>query len=216
MSVSVPISPGICKALARCDLSRGTVGLWEIRLLGEIERYCLTKYDDQPDAAHGDARIKGQINGLHRSLKRSIRATALQKHWDNLDPVGKIFVNMKLRMAEGPDTRVEDLDFADPVDRKKLETAAAAARKWLGDKPGSEHSSEIRALAAAVASVYRIATQKEPGISSTGTAAGPNYATPFENLLVEVMTEAGEPMSIEAARNMYRSRCHNRRPKPKK
>lgn len=198
--------------MERCELSRGTVGLWEVRLLGEIERYCLTKHNDQPDAAHGAARIKGQINGLHRSLKRSIRATAAKKHWDNLDPTGKIFVNMKLRMAEGPDTRVDDLDFADPVDRKKLETAAAAARKWLGDKPGSEHSSEIRALTAAVASVYRTATQKEPGISSTETAAGPNYATPFESLLVAVMAEAGEPMSIEAARSMYRSQTHVRRP----
>ena len=203
-------------ALERCDLSRGTVGLWEIRLLGEIERYRLTKDRNQLTAASGVSGVKGQINNLHRSLKRSTKATGVQKQWDTLDPADKIFVNMKLRMAEGPDTGVEDLDFADPVDRKKLETAAAAARKWLGDKPGSEHSSEIRALAAAVASVYRIATQKEPGISSTETAAGPNYATPFEGLLVEVMAEAGEPMSIEAARSMYRSRCHTRRPKLKK
>lgn len=214
MSVSAPISPRICKALERCELSRGTVGLWEVCLLGEIERYCLTKYDDQPDRADGTARIKSQINGLHRSLKRSTRATAAKMHWDKLDPAGKIFVNMKLRIAEGQDTRVEDLDFADPVDRNKLATAAAAVRKWLGDKPGSEHSSEIRALAAAVASVYRLATQKKPGISSSGTVAGPNYTTPFENLLMVVMAEAGEPVSVEAARSMYRSRLHVRRPKP--
>ena len=96
---------------------RGTIGLWETTLLSEIERYRLTKDRDQTDAARGAARTKVQINGLHRSLKRSTRASAAQKQWDALDPAGKVFVNMKLRVAEGSDISVADLDFADPIDR---------------------------------------------------------------------------------------------------
>ena len=215
ISIYRPISLGISEDLERCKLSRGTTGLWETALLSEIERYRLTKTRDQPDAARGAARTKVQINGLHRSLKRSTRASAAQKHWDALDPAGQVFVNMKLRVAEGSDISVADLDFADPIDRKKLEAAAADARKWLGEKPGSEHGSEKRALVDAVARIYQTATQTKPGISSSETAAGPNYATPFENLLVAVMAEAGEPTSIEAARNLYRSQTHARRPKPK-
>jgi hypothetical protein len=95
-------------------------------------------------------------------------------------------------------------------DLAALGDAVGAARRWLGEKPGAEHGAPIRALVRDVARGYQQATGKRPGLSSSETVAGSSYATPFEDLLVAVLAEARKPLSLEAARGLYRSELRNK------
>jgi hypothetical protein len=40
--------------------------------------------------------------------------------------------------------------------------------------------------------------------------AGSSYATPFEDLLFAILAEAETPLSLEAARGLYRSELRNK------
>jgi hypothetical protein len=116
-------------------------------------------------------------------------------------------------MANPPRGSLANLDLEDAADLAVLRDAVGAARRWLGEKPGRAHGPAIRELVAEVGRAYRRATGKRPGLSSAQTVAGPDYATPFEEVLVAVLKEAGMPLSLEAARSLYRSEL---RGKPKK
>ena len=135
------------------------------------------------------------------------------KHWNGLDPAGRTFIEMRLRLADPLRSGFAGMNLTDPSDLEALRDAVGRARRWLGDKPGTEHGAPIRALVAEVARVYRQATGKRPGLSSSQAVAGPTYMTPFEEVLVAVLAEAGTQLSLEAARSLYRSEL---RGKPKK
>lgn len=151
-----------------------------------------------------------ELDRFHRSLSRSAGVRAATRPWNCLDPAGQTFIEMRLRLADPPRAGFASLNLDDTEDRTARRDAVGAARRWLGDKPGAEHGAPIRALVAEVARVYRQATGKRPGLSSSQVVAGPSYMTPFEKVLVAVLAEAGTPLSLEAARSLYRNDLRNK------
>lgn len=187
------------------------------RLTGAVDRavetYRWTKQWEARHSTDGAPAIARQLDRFHRSLGRTANLRAAAKHWAELSKDGQTFTEMRLKMADPPRAGFAELDLDNATDLAVLRDAVGAARRWLGEKPGRAHGPAIRELVAEVGRAYRRATGKPPGLSSAQTVAGPDYATPFEEVLMAVLTEAGMPLSLEAARSLYRSEL---RGKPKK
>lgn len=210
MADGVPLSAEVTRALSRCAVTSGTVGLWESHLLGAVNnyRYAVSIKGDTP--ARGASALARKLDSFLRSLSRTANMRATMKHWAGLSSEGRTLIEMHLRLGQASHQSFEDLDLENASDLAVLRDAVGAARRWLGEKPGAEHGAPIRALVRDVARVYQQATGKRPGLSSSETVAGSSYTTPFEDLLVAVLTEAGTPLSLEAARGLYRSELRNK------
>jgi hypothetical protein len=213
MADGMPLSVEVTRALSRCSMTSGAIGLWEGLLLGALQSYQTAISIERHMAPLGAAAVARQLDSFHRSLSRTANMRSALKHWARLSSEGRTFIAMRLRLGEPSHLGFDDLNLENTSDFAVLRDAVGAARRWLGDKPGTEHTAPIRALVRDVARVYQRATGKRPGLSSSETVAGPSYATPFEDLLVAVLTEAGTQLSLEAARSLYRSEL---RGKPKK
>jgi hypothetical protein len=137
------------------------------------------------------------------------------KHWLELSNAGRTFIEMRLRMADPLKGGFKTLDLENASDLARLRDAVGAARRWLAEKPGRAHDPAIRELVAEVGRAYQRATGEPPGISSSQAAAGPSYATPFEEVLMTTLAEAGTPLTLEAARSLYRSELRGKPKKPK-
>jgi hypothetical protein len=205
-SLSVPIQV----ALLRLKLVGGTVGFWEVILLQAITTYHFAKEWEAKISGQGVQVVAGDLDSFHRSLSRTANLRATMKHWAGLSSEGRTFIEMRLRLGAPSHQSFEDLDLENMSDLAALRDAVGAARRWLGEKPGAEHGAPIRALVRDVARGYQQATGKRPGLSSSQTVAGSSYATPFEDLLVAVLAEARKPLSLEAARGLYRSELRNK------
>jgi hypothetical protein len=205
-SLSVPIQV----ALLRLKLVGGTVGFWEVILLQAIATYHFAKEWEAKRSGQGVLVVARRLVSFHRSLSRTANLRATMKHWAGLSSEGRTFIEMRLRLGGPSHQSFEDLDLENMSDLAALRDAVGAARRWLGEKPGAEHGAPIRALVRDVARVYQQATGKRPGLSSSETVAGSSYTTPFEDLLVAVLTEAGTPLSLEAARGLHRSELRNK------
>lgn len=205
-SLSVPIQV----ALLRLKLVGGTVGFWEVILLQAIATYHFAKEWEAKRSGQGVLVVARRLDSFHRSLRRTANLRATMKHWAGLSSEGRTFIEMRLRLGVPSHQSFADLDLESTSDLAVLRDAVGAARRWLGEKPGAEHGAPIRALVRDVARVYQQATGKRPGLSSLETVAGSSYATPFEDLLVAVLAEARKPLSLEAARGLYRSELRNK------
>ena len=210
MADGVPLSAEVTRALLRCALTSGTVGLWESLLLGAVKRYRSAVSVKGNTTTLGVSGMARRLDSFHRSLSRTANLRATMKHWTGLSSEGRTLIEMRLRLGQASHQSFEDLDLENASDLAVLRDAVGAARRWLGEKPGAEHGAPIRALVRDVARVYQQATGKRPGLSSTETVAGSSYTTAFEDLLVAVLTEAGTPLSLEAARGLYRSELRNK------
>jgi hypothetical protein len=188
----------------------GTVGFWEVILLQAIATYHFAKEWEAKRSGQGVLVVARRLDSFHRSLSRTANLRATMKHWAGLSSEGRTFIEMQLRLGGPSHQSFEDLDLENTSDLAALRDAVGAAKRWLGEKPGAEHGAPIRALVRDVARVYQQATGKRPGLSSSETVAGSSYTTPFEDLLVAVLTEAGTPLSLEAARGLYRSELRNK------
>lgn len=182
-------------------------------LFRAVETYRWAKQWEARHAPEGAPVVARQLDRFHRSLGRTANLRSAAKHWAELSEDGQTFIEMRLRMADPPRSGFANLDLDDATDLAVLRDAVGAARRWLGEKPGREHGPAIRELVAEVGRAYRRATGKPPGLSSCEAVGGPSYATPFEEVLMAVLTEAGIPLNLEAARSLYRSEL---RGKPKK
>lgn len=207
------LSEPIQVALLRLKLVTGNVGFWEVMLLQAVATYHFATDWQAKNSGDGVLVVAGNLASFHRSLSRTANMRATMKHWAGLSSEGRTFIEMRLRLGAPSHQSFEDLDLESTSDLAVLQDAVGAAKRWLGEKPGAEHGAPIRALVRDVARVYQQATGKRPGLSSSGTVAGSSYATPFEDLLVAVLTEAGTPLSLEAGRSLSRSEL---RGKPKK
>jgi hypothetical protein len=205
-SLSVPTQV----ALLRLKLVGGTVGFWVVILLQAVATYHFAKEWEAKRSGQGVLIVARRLDSFHRSLSRTANLRATMKHWAGLSSEGRTFIEMRLRLGGPSHQSFEDLDLENTSDLAALRDAVGAARRWLGEKPGAEHGAPIRALVRDVARVYQQATGKRPGLSSLETVAGSSYATPFEDLLVAVLAEAGTPLSLEAARGLYRSELRNK------
>ena len=206
------LSRPIGAALHRLALVSATLGFWEAALLRAVKTYDAAVQVEAQTSQQGAPVVSDALDWFHRSLSRSAGVRSAMKHWNGLDPAGRTFIEMRLRLADPLRSSFAGLNLTDPSDLEALRDAVGGARRWLGDKPGTEHGAPIRALVAEVARVYRQATGKRPGLSSSQAVAGPTYMTPFEEVLVAVLAKAGTPLSLEAARSLYRSEL---RGKPK-
>jgi hypothetical protein len=205
-SLSVPIQV----ALLRLKLVSGNVGFWEVMLLQAVATCHFAKEWEAKRSGEGVLVVVGDLASFHRSLSRTANMRATMKHWTGLSSEGRTLIEMRLRLGQASHQSFEDLDLENASDLAVLRDAVGAAKRWLGEKPGAEHGAPIRALVRDVARVYQQATGKRPGLSSSETVAGSSYTTPFEDLLVAVLTEAGTPLSLEAARGLYRSELRNK------
>lgn len=178
-----------------------------------VETYRWAKQWEARHSTEGAPAIARQLDRFHRSLSRTANLRVAAKHWAELSKDGQTFTEMRLKMADPTLKDFKSLDLTQASNLTTLRDAVGAARRWLSAKPGREHGPAIRELVAEVGRAYRRTTGKPPGLSSYEAAAGPGYATPFEEVLVAVLTEAGMPLSLEAARSLYRSEL---RGKPKK
>jgi hypothetical protein len=210
MADGVSLSVEVTRAMSRCAVTSGTVGLWERLLLGAVQSYRSATALEGDIATLGAAAVARRLDSFHRSLSRTANLRATMKHWAGLSSEGRTFIAMRLRPGGSSHQSFEDLDLENTSDLAALRDAVGAARRWLGEKPGAEHGAPIRALVRDVARVYQQATGKRPGLSSSETVAGSSYASPFEDLLVAVLAEAGTPLSLEAARGLYRSELRNK------
>lgn len=208
-----PLSARITSALSRCSTRSGTLGLWEATLVRSIESYHSARRQEEQIEEQGAAFVAKELSAFYRSLSRTASERATASHWNGLSAEGRTFVEMRLRLTYRSRGGVAELDLTDPMDLAALRDAVGAARRWIGEKPGTEHGAPIRMLVREVSLVYRQATGKRPGLSSSESSAGPSYMTPFEELLLAVLAEAGAPLRLEAARSLYRSEL---RGKPKK
>ena len=205
-----PLSPAIGIALNRLALVSATLGFWEAALLRAVETYDAAVQVEAQTSQLGAPVVAHELDRFHRSLSRSASVQSAMKHWNGLDPAARTFIEMRLRLADPLRSSFAGLNLTDPSDLEALRDAVGGARQWLGKKPGTEHRAPIRALVAEVARVYRQATGEQPGLSSSQTVAGPSYMTPFEEVLVAVLAEAGTPLSLEAARSLYRNELLNK------
>lgn len=187
------------------------------RLTAALDRAVGTyQWAQQWEAQHsseGAPAVFQELDGFHRSLGRTATLRSAAKHLSELSEEGRTFIEMRLRMANPPCASLAKLDLENAADLAVLRDAVGAARQWLGDKPGTEHGAPIRKLVAEVGRLYRRATGKRPGISSSQAATGPSYSTPFEEVLMTTLAEAGTSLTLEAARSLYRSEL---RGKPQK
>ncbi len=190
------VSQKISGALGRLALVSGDMGFWEVTLLRAVATYDAAKALEAHRSQQGVAVVAGDLDRFHRSLGRTANIRTAGRHWSGLSPEGRTFIEMRLRMAEPTRTGFGDLDLTAPSELAALRGAVGAARRWIGEKPGTEHGPTIRELMAEVGRVYRRATGKRPGLSSSQAGTSPNYATPFEELLMAVLTEAGTPLSL--------------------
>ena len=205
-----PLSRPIGAALHRLALVSATLGFWEAALLRAVKTYDAAVQVEAQTSQLGAPVVSDALDRFHRSLSRSAGVRSAMKHWNGLDPAGRTFIEMRLRLADPPRADFASLNLDDAEDRAALRDAFGGARQWLGKKPGTEHRAPIRALVAEVARVYRQATGKRPGLSSSQAVAGPSYMTPFEKVLVAVLAEAGTPLSLEGARSLYRNELRNK------
>ncbi len=210
MADGVPLSAEVTRALSRCAVTSGTVGLWESLLLGAVKRHRSAVSVKGNTTTLGVSGMARRLDSFHRSLSRTANMRATMKHWTGLSSEGRTLIEMRLRLGQASHQSFEDLDLENASDLAVLRDAVGAAKRWLGEKPGAEHGAPIRALVRDVARVYQQATGNRPGLSSSETVAGSSYTTPFEDLLVAVLTEAGTPLSLEAARGLYRSELRNK------
>jgi hypothetical protein len=207
------MSPALAALKNRLGLSSDEIDRFTAALDRAVETYQWARQLQARHTSEGAPAVAHELDGFHRSLGRTANMRSAAKHWSGLSNEGRTFIEMRLRMADPPRASFANLDLENASDLAALRDAVGAARRWLGEKPGRSHGAAIRELMAEVGRVYQRATGKLPGLSSSQAAAGPGYATPFEEVLRTTVAEAGTPLSLEAVRSLYRSEL---RGKPKK
>ena len=206
-----PLNPAISQALTRCGVVN--VGTWEVQLLAAVDRARVARARDEAEGARGIVEVKAQLDSFFKALDRGTvpGAGAIVKHWEGLEAAGRLFVEQELARLGPKVSGFDDLDLA--VDAPKLRAAIGAARRKFGGKPGRQTPMALRDLVLAVAALYERCTGTPAGVSSGAATAGPNYRTPFEDLLEATLAEAGETYTGDALRSLIRSVL---RGKPKK
>lgn len=200
-------------ALERCELSAADAAYASVRLERAVERYELAIAREDEERSRGAPTVAKELNAFHRSLSRSPAPSVAAERIAQLSAEAKIFTQMQLQRQATSASSFEHLNLSDPSDVAALASAAGAARSWLGAKPGTEHSFALRDLVKSVSAIYGDITGKAPGITSSQTTSGPDYVTPFEEVLSATLAEAGIVRSPEAVRSLYRAL---ERGKPKK
>ena len=197
-------------ALKRIGLDAKQQGFWGNQLERAIESYNYARDFDKQHASLGSRKVYNELDQFHRSLNRKPRPTTIIRNWKRLHEAGQIFTEINLKIDSDVVKSFDDLALDNPEHQELLRGAIGKARRWFYNKRGVEHGSAVRLLVRDVATIYEHATGKKPGAGSASAVLGPSYSTPFEDLLWATLQMAGVEITLQGARDLFRSELKNK------
>jgi hypothetical protein len=200
----------LAPALHRLSLSKQKQDFWGVQLEHAIEEYNHAHIRDQQQASLGSRKVYYELDQFHRSLSRKPRPATIIRNWNCLHEAGRIFTEINLKINSDVVESFHDLSFGNPKDRELLRSAVGKARRWFYNKRGVEHGPTVRLLVRNVVIIYEHATKKKPGAGSASAVVGPSYSTPFEDLLWATLQMAGVEITLQGARDLFRSELQNK------
>jgi hypothetical protein len=200
----------LAPALHRLSLSKQKQDFWGVQLEHAIKEYNHAHIRDQQQASLGSRKVYYELDQFHRSLSRKPRPATIIRNWNCLHEAGRIFTEINLKINSDVVESFHDLSFGNPKDRELLKSAVGKARRWFYNKRGVEHGPTVRLLVRNVAIIYEHATKKKPGAGSASAVVGPSYSTPFEDLLWATLQMAGVEITLQGARDLFRSELQNK------
>jgi hypothetical protein len=200
----------LAPALHRLSLSKQKQDFWGVQLEHAIKEYNHAHIRDQQQASLGSRKVYYELDQFHRSLSRKPRPATIIRNWNCLHEAGRIFTEINLKINSDVVESFHDLSFGNPKDRELLRSAVGKARRWFYNKRGVEHGPTVRLLVRNVAIIYEHATKKKPGAGSASAVVGPSYSTPFEDLLWATLQMAGVEITLQGARDLFRSELQNK------
>ena len=200
----------LAPALHRLSLSKQQQDFWGVQLEQAIDAYNYALICEQRQASLGSRKVYYELDQFHRSLSRKPRPATIIRNWERLDEAGQIFTEIHLKIDGDIVESFSDLRFASYKDCELLKSAVGKARRWFYNKRGVELGPTVRLLVRNVAIIYEHATKKKPGAGSASAVVGPSYSTPFEDLLWATLQMAGVEITLQGARDLFRSELQNK------
>ena len=193
----------IHEALVRLNVAPQKISFWDVQLDNAIKR---AEFLDDFDAAHVSKEkqvTKSELSNFERAIRAGTRALLLRKRFANLSQPTTEIINSQLSIKLNNRVNFKDLDLDKDDQRQTLRNAITGSKKWLHEARGLLHGVKATEIVNATVVIYKQITGKEPGVSSTSTTSGKNYATPFEQLLIASLNSAGVAISAQGARALY-------------
>jgi len=197
-------------ALNRIGLDTKQQDFWENQLERAIASYNYARDFDKRHASLGSRKVYNELDQFHRSLSRKPRRITIIRNWKHLHEAGQIFTEINLKIDSDVVKSFDDLILDNPKHQELLRSAVGKARRWFYNKRGVEHGPAVRLLVRDVATIYKHASGKNPGAGSASAVVGPSYSTPFEDLLWATLQMAGVEISLQGARDLFRSELKNK------
>ena len=200
----------LAPSLHRLSLSKQKQDFWGVQLEKAIDAYNHALICEQRQASSGSRKVYYELDQFHRSLSRKPRPATIIRNWNCLHKVGRIFTEINLKINSDAVKSFNDLTLDTIADQELLKSAVGKARRWFYNKRGVEHGPTGRLLVRNVAIIYEHATKKKPGAGSASAVVGPSYSTPFEDLLWATLQMAGVEITLQGARDLFRSELQNK------
>ena len=197
-------------ALERIGLNNQQQNFWSVQIERAIESYNYALSSDHRQASLGSRKVYRELDYFHRSLSRKPRPTTIIRNWKRLHEAGQIFTEINLKIDSDVVKSFDDLALDNPEHQELLRSAIGKARRWFYNKRGVEHGPAVRLLVREVATIYNHATGKKPGAGSASAVVGASYSTPFEDLLWTTLQMAGVEITLQGARDLFRSELKNK------
>lgn len=197
--------PSIDASLVGCGLSKDGALRWSVRVGNAIATARFAEQKIVHESGVGAVQLTAELDRFHKSLTRGPKASTIIRRWKALSDTAKIFVEFDLNLDQPNCHGFAGLELSSAAHVKNLTDAVGRARRWGHRKSGTEHGPAIRGLVRDIALIYKQATGKRLGVSSSNTTIGPNYSTPFETLVSASLKAYGEGLSIEGVRSLIRS-----------
>lgn len=190
-------------ALVRLNVAAQKINFWDVQLANAIKRAeFLDDFDAKQVSKEKQATIS-ELSNFERSVRAGTRSLLLRKRFANLSQSTTEIINSQLSIRSNDRVNFEDLDLDKEDQRQVLRDAINGSKKWLHETRGLLHGVKATEIVNATVVIYKQITGKEPGVSSTSTTSGKNYTTPFEQLLIASLNNAGVAISAQGARALY-------------
>ena len=190
-------------ALVRLNVAAQKINFWDVQLANAIKRAeFLDDFDAKQVSKEKQATIS-ELSNFERSVRAGTRSLLLRKRFANLSQSTTEIINSQLSIRSNDRVNFEDLDLDKEDQRQVLRDAINGSKKWLHETRGILHGVKATEIVNATVVIYKQITGKEPGVSSTSTTSGKNYTTPFEQLLIASLNNAGVAISAQGARALY-------------
>jgi len=190
-------------ALVRLNVAPKKVGFWEVQLESAIKRAEFLDDFDAEQVSKEKQVTRSELSNFERAIRAGTRALLLRKRFANLSQPTTEIINSQLSIKLNNRVNFKDLDLDKDDQRQTLRNAINGSKKWLHEARGLLHGVKATEIVHATVVIYKQITGKEPGVSSTSTTSGKNYTTPFEQLLIASLNNAGVAISAQGARALY-------------